>query len=138
MININKVKTNAQTAVRRVGRRKTAVARVRLTDGKEIVINNKPLNQYFSYFELRDIVLAPLKAVGQENKLGFTIKVVGGGVKGQAQAICLGIARTLARYDEDLRKILKTNGHLTRDARIKERKKPGLRKARRAPQWKKR
>lgn len=130
--------TKTPTIIRHVGRRKTAIARVRLADNKEIIINNKPLSQYFPYFEGQMTVLAPLKAVGKENKLGFTIKVVGGGKVSQAQAVRHGIARVLVRYDEDLKKILKANGYLTRDARSKERKKPGLKKARRAPQWKKR
>lgn len=134
MINVKKT----QTAIRHVGRRKTAIARVRLADNKEIVINNKPLNQYFPYFEWQEIILAPLKAVGKENKLGFTVKVVGGGIVGQAEAIRHGLARVLLHYDESLKPILKASGYLTRDARSKERKKPGLKKARRAPQWKKR
>ena len=122
-----------------VGRRKCASARVRLTVGKgEMIINEKSLEEFFPHFELQETVMAPLVAVSKEKRVSVSAKVSGGGKKGQAHAISLGIARALIRDDEDLKKTLKSLGLLTRDARVKERKKPGLKKARRAPQWSKR
>jgi len=122
------------------GRRKTAVARVRLYkkgEGK-ISVNNKEYAEYFPYFEMKDIITAPLKACGMGEDLNFTIKVAGGGKKSQAEAVRHGIARTLILLDENLRSTLKPLGFLKRDSRKKERKKPGLKRARRAPQWQKR
>ena len=123
-----------------VGRRKKAIARVRLFkkgDGK-IIVNEKEFDKYFPTFELQDIVKEPLEAIGKLKELKFTIKVAGGGSKGQAEAIRHGIARALLVLDQDLRKTLKPLGFLKRDPRRKERKKPGLKRARRAPQWAKR
>src|SRR3989344_5117743 len=125
--------------MRSVGRRKTAAARVRLTPGTgKITINGKDFKAHLPYFEWQDIVMAPLKAVGKEKTFDVSVKIVGGGQKGQAVAVQLGIARALVVWDEELKKTLKTQGYLTRDARVKERKKPGLKRARRAPQWSKR
>ena len=122
-----------------VGRRKRASARVRLTVGKGvIIINDKTLAEFFPHFDLQEAVLSPLKAVKKETRVDVSVKVNGGGPKGQAEAVKLGIARALIKDDEELKKTLKSQGFLTRDARIKERKKPGLKKARRAPQWSKR
>lgn len=132
-------KISSEKQNRAVGRRKSAAARVRVEKGTgKIVINGKPMEQYFTHFELRDMVMAPLKALGKEKDLDFSVKVAGGGKKGQAVAVQLGIARTLVVWNEDFKKTLKTLGLLTRDARVKERKKFGLKKARRAPQWSKR
>ncbi len=122
-----------------VGRRKEAVARIRLDSGNgELLVNNLSLNQYFPIFEHQFIVRQPLKAADLEGKVNISIKVSGGGKAGQAEAVRHGIARVLIIMDPDLRKVLKPLGFLTRDARVKERKKPGLKKARRAPQWQKR
>ena len=122
-----------------VGRHKSASARVRLTVGKgEMIINEKSLEEFFPHFELQETVMAPLVAVSKEKRVSVSAKVSGGGKKGQACAIALGIARSLVKDDEELKKTLKTQGFLTRDARVKERKKPGLLKARRAHQWSKR
>ncbi len=122
-----------------VGRRKEAVARVRLNSGTgEIIINNIPFNQYFPIFEHQFIVRQPLQASGLESGVKVSVKVAGGGKSGQAEAVRHGIARALILMDPSLRKILKPLGFLTRDARVKERKKPGLKRARRAPQWQKR
>ncbi|MFH1111634.1 MAG: 30S ribosomal protein S9 [Patescibacteria group bacterium] len=123
-----------------VGRRKEAVARVRLfINGKgEMVVNGKPLNQYFPNFEHQFTILQPLKISGLADKVNFQVKVLGGGKVGQADAVRHGLSRALVLADEKLRKTLKPHGFLTRDARVKERKKPGLKKARRAPQWQKR
>jgi small subunit ribosomal protein S9 len=103
-----------------------------------MVINGKSLQEYFPYFEWQEIIGAPLKAVAEDKNLDISVKVQGGGKKGQAVAVQHGIARALVVYNEDYKKTLKSTGYLTRDARVKERKKPGLKKARRAPQWSKR
>lgn len=135
---MTKINSNSDIT-RAVGRRKAASARVRVTKGSGVItINGKPMTVYFPYFEQQSIILAPLKALGKEKDLDFSVKVVGGGTKGQAVAVQLGIARVLVVWNEDFGKTLKSLGLLTRDARIKERKKPGLKKARRAPQWSKR
>ena len=125
--------------IRTVGRRKSASARVRISEGSGIVtVNGKPLAEYLPYAEWQEIVLAPLKALSKEKNTDVSAKVSGGGKKGQATATQLGIARALILWNEDFKKTLKSLGMLTRDARVKERKKPGLKKARRAPQWSKR
>lgn len=123
-----------------VGRRKTSIARIRLfKNGKgSIIVNEKDYKKYFPQFEYRDIVEKPLVCVGKRNNFNFTIKTHGGGVRGQAEAIRHGISRTLIQINKDWRKTLKPLGFLKRDPRKKERKKPGLKRARRAPQWKKR
>lgn len=133
-------KLNQKDATTRsVGRRKSASARVRVDKGTgKIVVNGKPLAEYFPYFEMQESVLAPLKALSKEKDLDFSVKVAGGGKKGQSIAVQHGIARALLLWNEEFRKTLKTLGFLQRDARVKERKKPGLKKARRAPQWSKR
>lgn len=124
-----------------VGRRKSAIARVRIlketAKGIKIVVNEKDYKEYFPYFEWQETVLKPLKTVGRDN-VSISIKIQGGGPKGQVDAVAHGIARALLKEDEELRATLRKEGLLTRDSRVKERKKPGLRKARRAPQWSKR
>lgn len=127
-------------SVRAVGRRKQASARVRLIpNGKgEIVVNGKPYEKYFTIFELRKAVTDPLKLTGKDKFFDISVKVEGGGPRGQAEAVRHGIARALVKWNEDFRKSLKSEGFLRRDSRVKERKKPGLKKARRAPQWSKR
>ncbi|MFH0815122.1 MAG: 30S ribosomal protein S9 [Candidatus Falkowbacteria bacterium] len=122
-----------------VGRRKTAIAKVRLyKNGKgEILVNDKPIKEYFNA-GLCEIINAPLLAIGQLDKIDITIKVIGGGIVGQAEAIRHGISRALVDLNLNFRKPLKKAGYLKRDARKKERKKPGLKRARRAPQWSKR
>lgn len=131
-----------------VGRRKLAVARVRVfylgskeqetAKEHDISVNNKSYNEYFKLPDLREIVALPLKSAGQNASFVVSVKVRGGGMRGQAEAIRLGIVRALVLYDENLRKSFRDLGYLTRDARVVERKKAGLKKARRAPQWKKR
>lgn len=124
-----------------VGRRKSAIARIRLypnDENKGIIINQKKIEDYFPYFEYQKNIKEPLRVTGLENQFLFTIKVKGGGNRGQAEAIRHGIAKVLLKYNPDFRKVLKAKGYLIRDARIKERKKPGLKRARRAPQWHKR
>ncbi len=126
-----------------VGRRKTAVAQVRYypeakSDTVEIVVNDRAFDQYFNTVAQREAVMAPLKAVARDKAAFITVHVNGGGLAGQADAVKLGIARALVGHDELLRAILRAQKLLTRDPRAVERKKPGLRKARRAPQWAKR
>jgi small subunit ribosomal protein S9 len=123
-----------------VGRRKAATARVRLFPGGDgsIVVNERPLEEYF----VRDsdvlCLTEPLKATAMENHFNVSVKVKGGGMTGQSWAVRLGIARALLKMDPELRPILRKGGFLTRDARAKERKKPGLKRARKAPQYTKR
>jgi small subunit ribosomal protein S9 len=122
------------------GRRKSAVARVRVYKGTgKITVNNKDINEYFGLETLKVIVKQPLAISKTEGQFDIICRVGGGGVSGQAGAIRLGIARALLQYDtENLRPILKAAGFLTRDSRMKERKKYGLKAARRAPQFSKR
>lgn len=123
-----------------VGRRKRSAAQIRLyKNGKgEIVVNDEDFKKYFSTAELQIKVVQPLKMVGMEKSLGFSIVCKGGGKVGQADAVRHGIARALIAMDKELKPVLGAEDLLTRDARKKERKKPGLKKARRAPQWSKR
>ncbi len=123
-----------------IGRRKTSVAQVRLYKrGKgKIFVNGHEIEGYFGKQAWRDRILAPLKKVGMAETSDISVKVLGGGISGQADAVRLGISRALLKIDEELRASLKSEGFLSRDARKKERKKPGLKKARRAPQWSKR
>ena len=121
------------------GRRKTAVAQVRLLAGNgAIIINGVPYEELFSSFEHRRTILQPLLVTECLGKYNAMVKVNGGGVSGQSDAISHGIARALVRADENLKPLLRQNGLLTRDPRVKERKKPGLRRARKAPQYTKR
>lgn len=122
-----------------VGRRKRAVARVRLIPGDgRVVINNKELKQYFGRPQDWLDVIAPLKLTGNENRFNVSVLVSGGGITGQAQAIRHGVARALIEVDPNLSRLLRQAGFLTRDSREKERKKPGLKRARKAPQYTKR
>ncbi|MFN2200438.1 MAG: 30S ribosomal protein S9 [Caldilineaceae bacterium] len=122
-----------------IGRRKTATARVRLYSGTgEIVVNELPMNEYFGRALDQMILRQPLALTGTENSYNVSVRVRGGGEGGQAAAVRLGIARALCAIDENLRTSLKAAGFLTRDSRAKERKKPGLKRARKAPQYTKR
>ena len=121
------------------GRRKKSIARVRLTEGKgNIVVNGKSLDEYFGTDILKVIVKQPFAVTNTEEKYDVICKVTGGGFTGQAGAIRHGIARALNEANADYRPALKSNGFLTRDSRMKERKKYGLKKARKAPQFSKR
>ena len=121
------------------GRRKHSVARVRLVAGEgNIKVNGRDLGEYFNYETLIRDVKHPLVLTGNENKYDVIVKVEGGGYTGQAGAIRQGLSRALLKADEDLRPALKAEGFLTRDSRMKERKKYGLKAARRAPQFSKR
>lgn len=121
------------------GRRKSSIARVYLMPGSgKITINKKDMDDYFGLETLKIIVRQPLEATNTADKFDILVNVKGGGFTGQAGAIRHGIARALNKYDLDLRPTLKKAGYLTRDPRMKERKKYGLKKARRAPQFSKR
>lgn len=121
------------------GRRKKSVARVRVYAGSgKITINNRDIDDYFGLETLKFIVRQPLALTGTADKFDIVCNVQGGGVTGQAGAIRHGLSRALLQYDENLRPALKKAGFLTRDPRMKERKKYGLKGARRAPQFSKR
>ncbi len=121
------------------GRRKNSIARVRVYTGSgKITINERDIDDYFGLETLKLIVRQPLAAAGVEGKFDLVVRVGGGGVSGQAGAIRHGLSRALLQYDENLRPVLKKAGFLTRDPRMKERKKYGLKAARRAPQFSKR
>lgn len=122
------------------GRRKTSVARVRLVPGKgELIVNGRPGNEYFQFNpNYLATTKAPLETLGLENEYDILVNIHGGGLTGQSESVRLGVARALCELDPDNRKPLKTEGYLTRDPRAKERKKYGLRKARKAPQYSKR
>ena len=122
-----------------VGRRKKAIARVRLIPGEgNIVINKRPLDEYFGLETLKMVVRQPLSLTDTLSKFDVLVNVDGGGYTGQAGAVRHGIARALVKADEDLKAVIKKAGFLTRDPRMKERKKYGLKAARRAPQFSKR
>jgi len=125
---------------RALGRRKTASSRVRLYAGGsgKIEVNSKDYKSYFPFLELQEKLVLPLKVVGKRNSFDWTLKVEGGGNFGQAEACALGIARALVKFNEEYKPVLRASGLLTRDPREKERKKFGLKRARRAPQWSKR
>jgi small subunit ribosomal protein S9 len=121
------------------GRRKTAVSNVRLFEGKgETIVNKIPVEKYFSYSFFMEEIGRPFAVTGLVGKYHFTAHVNGGGPHAQATAVRHGVAMALSKISEDVRKVLKKNGFLTRDDRKKERKKPGLKRARRSPQWAKR
>ena len=120
------------------GARKTSIARVRLIKEPGFVINGKSHKDYFKFPKHRLIVEAPLALTAADNNLGISVKVVGGGLTGQAEAVRHGLAQALVKLNQDFRKKLKKAEFLTRDPRAVERKKYGLKKARRAPQWAKR
>ena len=121
------------------GRRKTSIARVRLVPGEgTVIVNGKPLDDYFGIDGATERATAALTVTNTARKFNAMIKVTGGGVTGQVGAIAHGIARALLQVDKDNTKVLRQAGLLTRDPRAKERKKPGLKRARKAPQFTKR
>jgi len=132
-------KTDVKPYFYGTGRRKKSVARVRLLPGTgNITINDRDIDDYFGLDTLKVIVRQPLEATNTVGKYDIIAKVIGGGVSGQAGAIRHGVARALLQSDENLKPMLKKAGFLTRDPRMKERKKYGLKAARRAPQFSKR
>ncbi|GAX41960.1 30S ribosomal protein S9 [Tolypothrix sp. NIES-4075] len=135
------VDTNSGRAVYwGTGRRKSAVARVRLVPGTgQMTVNGKPGDLYFQFnANYLGVIKAPLETLGLENEYDILVKAEGGGLTGQADSVRLGVARALCQLDPENRPPLKTEGYLTRDPRAKERKKYGLHKARKAPQYSKR
>jgi len=123
------------------GRRKTSIARVRITssqDDHSYLVNEKGLKEFFCTEELVSTTKSPLVATATDKKFSITAKVRGGGIRGQAEAIQLALSRALVKFDGDFQKTLRDLDYLKRDPRKKERKKPGLKKARRSPQWSKR
>jgi small subunit ribosomal protein S9 len=135
------VETNSGRAVYwGTGRRKCSVARVRLVPGTgQMTVNGKPGDLYFQFnANYLGVIKAPLETLGLENEYDILVKAEGGGLTGQADSVRLGVARALCQLDPENRPPLKTEGYLTRDPRAKERKKYGLHKARKAPQYSKR
>jgi small subunit ribosomal protein S9 len=122
------------------GKRKTAIARVRLYEDANgpILVNGKPLEEYFNWEPWQVTVKEPFSATGTNNRFRVIVRVLGGGVNAQAEAIRHGIARALVAHNEALKPVLRSHGLMTRDSRIKESKKYGLKRARRAPQYTKR
>ena len=125
-----------------IGRRKTSTARVRLyldADATgEFVVNGKDVKEFFPRFGDNKILSGPLTDTELTDKVDISVLISGGGISGQTSAVRLGIARALVKYDADLRGVLRQQGHMTRDPRVKERKKPGLKRARKAPTYTKR
>ncbi len=122
-----------------VGRRKASIARARIFSGDgTITCNDRPGTDYFPRLGDLDLVVAPLKASGLAEKYSVTLKIVGGGVTGQTGAAQMAIARALLKFDPEMRPVLRKGGYLTRDDRMKERKKPGLKRARKGPTYTKR
>ena len=122
-----------------IGRRKTSSARVRIMTGNgQFIVNNKQVMEFFPRLGDVDVILAPLRAVDMEGKFDVSVKVKGGGITGQTGAVRHGLARALVKMDPELRPIMRKGGFLTRDSRMKERKKPGLKRARKAPTYTKR
>lgn len=133
--------TNKDKYIEAVGRRKTAIARVRLfkSTKNEVTINERPLDNYFPTKELRSRANEVMKKFTEQlEKFSISAKIVGGGPSAQAEALKMGIARALIKVNDQLKPQVKKEGLLTRDAREKERRKFGLKKARKAPQWSKR
>ncbi len=122
-----------------VGRRKSATARVRIISGKgDFSVNGKPLEEFFPRFGDMDIILSPLTDASAKGTVDVTVLVKGGGVTGQVGAVRMGLARALVKMNPDVDRLMRQGGHLTRDPRVKERKKPGLKRARKAPTYTKR
>lgn len=134
------IKASKKKYIEAVGRRKTSTATVRLfTQGEKIfLVNGKPMKDYFPVDFWQKVVEDPLEKLKCQGKFGFSLKVRGGGISGQAQACAHAISRALISLNPYFRKRLKKSGLLTRDSRMRERKKAGLKRARKAPQWSKR
>jgi small subunit ribosomal protein S9 len=132
--------TEAKKYIEAIGRRKTSTARVRITPAtkQSVLINDKELAVYFKTNELQVVALEPLKTAGIDEVFTITVHISGGGISSQAQALRHGLARAIEKNAPHLRATLKTAGMLTRDSRAKERRKFGLKKARKAKQWSKR
>ncbi len=129
----------AERYIEAVGRRKTSIARVRITPNAKasVSINDKDISSYFPTDEMRLVAVRPLKDI-KSGHFSITVRLSGGGIHSQAEALSHGIARALVKNEASLRKELKKEGYLKRDPRAKERRKPGLKKARKRPKWSKR
>jgi small subunit ribosomal protein S9 len=125
-----------------IGRRKRSSARIRIymdeQSSGEFEVNGKTVKEYFPRIGDVDVLMGPLSDTDLAGSVDVTVLVHGGGITGQTSAVRLGLARALVKYDENLRNVLRTAGHMTRDPRVKERKKPGLKRARKAPTYTKR
>jgi len=133
------VKDKEAKYIEGVGRRKTSVARVRISEGgKGIIVNSKDHAVYFPTFEMQRIVKEALEKMNVSDRFKVEVHIYGGGIHSQAEALRHGLARALVKHNPDFRKRLKKAGYLKRDPRMKERRKFGLKKARKAPQWSKR
>ena len=122
-----------------IGRRKEATARVRVSNGKgDFMINGKPLEEYFPRFGDVQIIMSPLEDAGAKGSVDISVLVKGGGTTGQVGAVRMGIARAMVKMNPDVDRAMRHGGHKTRDPRVKERKKPGLKRARKAPTYTKR
>lgn len=125
-----------------IGRRKRSSARVRIypeaSENPVFIVNDKEVKEFFPRFGDFEILAGPLDDTDLMGQMSVTVLVEGGGITGQRDSVRLGLARALVEYDENLRGVLRDNGHLTRDPRVKERKKPGLKRARKAPTYTKR
>lgn len=125
-----------------IGRRKRSSARVRIypsvQEGQVFLVNDKDVRDFFPRFGDYEILTGPLADTDLMGRVAVSVLVEGGGITGQRDSVRLGLARALVEYDENLRGVLRDNGHLTRDPRVKERKKPGLKRARKAPTYTKR
>ncbi|MBI2909878.1 MAG: 30S ribosomal protein S9 [Chloroflexi bacterium] len=131
--------TTNQTYYYAVGRRKTAIARVKLIPGNgAVVINGKPMGEVFGRLSLENTIMQPFRVSNTLGKFNAIVKVIGGGISAQAGAIAHGVSRALVEADDTLKALLKKQGLMTRDPRVKERKKYGLKRARKAPQYTKR
>ncbi len=133
-------KTKTKKYTETVGRRKTSSARVRVLEASKnsFIVNEKDAHDYFPTGELKKIIHDPVAELGREGKFEITVKVKGGGIHSQAEAVRHGVSRALVEMNEEDRTTLKKAGFLKRDPRIKERRKFGLKKARKSPQWSKR
>lgn len=132
--------TDTKKYIEAIGRRKTSTARVRIIPAtkQSITINDKQIADYFKTNELQVVALEATTKSGIEQKFAITVHLIGGGISSQAQALRHGLARAIEKYEPHLRGVMKKEGLLTRDQRAKERRKFGLKKARKAPQWSKR
>ncbi len=137
MVAVKKDKINGDALG--TGRRKSSIARVRVRPGNgKVTVNSKPMDQYFVNDQHRTAITDAISIAGQDGKVDVLVRVAGGGLTGQAGAVRMGVSRALVSFDEQLHDTLREGGYLTRDSRMKERKKPGLRGARRATQFSKR
>lgn len=137
---LGRAKKTSSRYIEAVGRRKTSTARVRITEASKesVTVNDKDVPTYFPTLELQKIVAEAIEKSKVAGKFIITVKVIGGGIHSQAEALRHGLSRALVKYDEETRTRLKKLGFLKRDPRMKERRKFGLKKARKAPQWSKR